>query len=618
MKQYALLLTVMTLSAGGCMGQKSVNQQELRRQIGQKLMIDLRHFCAEGLSAQCKTDLTTLPDEFADAIKTLHIGGVILFANNLKDKTQIRQLTTDLQQASSDGLPLLIGIDQEGGRVARLPTEEFPAFAGNMAIGATLPLAGSRYASEVGSAIAQQLSSLGINLNFAPSLDVNNNPANPVINARSFGDDPAAVALAGGAMLSAMQKAGVLGTIKHFPGHGDTHVDSHTGLPLVDHDKTTVEAVDLYPFRQLIQQHQPAMVMTAHIQYPALDHSSLITKSGHAVVKPATLSRAILTDLLREDMGFKGIIITDALNMAGISQFFTPSEAVIQTFAAGADIALMPYEMKTPSDIAALAVLIDQVVEAVQQGTLDGTEVAASAQRIISLRQQLSVTPARHTLADAERLHRDIQLELQLAQDSLTLVGTNKLKLPLNLAALRLHLIAPDQTKCQSWLQALSVWGVKMQSVSCSDLTSFEQELALKQIEDADLVLGSLISPAQSAAELGVLADLQALPAMKLTVAEQKQQLMQLLKHAKAQGKQTVMVSLRTPYELTDFADSADVRLATYNYNQKPQTAPRPFSGPAYDAVIGYLLGKVKAPGQLPVSLAPKDSPATGVDSRRK
>ena len=610
MKQYALLLAVMTLSAGGCMGQKSVDQQELRRQIGQKLMIDLRHFCAEGSSAECKTDLTELPKEFADAIEQLHLGGVILFANNLKDKNQIRRLTADLQQASSDGLPLLIGIDQEGGRVARLPTQEFPAFAGNMAIGATLAASGNRYAADVGKAIAQQLSSLGINLNFAPSLDVNNNPANPVINARSFGDNAAAVAQAGGAMLSAMQDAGVLGTIKHFPGHGDTHVDSHTGLPLVEHDRATVEAVDLYPFRQLIKQHQPAMVMTAHIQYPALDNSSLTTKSGEAVIKPATLSRAILTDLLRDDMGFDGIIITDALNMAGISQFFTPAEAVIQTFAAGADIALMPYEMKTPADIKALAVLIDQVVAAVQQGKLNSAEVAESAQRITHLRQQLSTKQHALVLPDSERLADDLKLEQQLAEASLTLVGTNKLQLPLNLAALKLHLIAPDQTKCQSWLQALTLWGVKPESVTCSDLTSLEQNLALQQIKQADLVLGSLISPAQSAAELGVLADLQALPTMKLTVSEQKQVLVQLLQQAKAQGKKTVMVSLRTPYELTDFAKSADLRLATYSYNQKPQTALRPFSGPAYDAVIAFLLGKIQAPGQLPVSLTTEDGQA--------
>lgn len=608
MKQYALLLAVMTLSAGGCMGQKPVDQQELRRQIGQKLMIDLRHFCAQGSSAECKTDLTVLPREFADAITGLHLGGVILFANNLKDQQQIRRLTADLQQASSDGLPLLIGIDQEGGRVARLPTQEFPAFAGNMAIGATLASSGTRYATEVGTAIAQQLNSLGINLNFAPSLDVNNNPANPVINARSFGDNAAAVAVAGGAMLSAMQKAGILGTIKHFPGHGDTHVDSHTGLPLVEHDKATVEAVDLYPFRQLIKQHQPAMVMTAHIQYPALDNSSLMTKSGEAVIKPATLSRTILTDLLREEMGFDGLIITDALNMAGISQFFDPAQAVIETFAAGADIALMPYEMKTPADIKALTELIDQVVAAVQQGKLSATEVAESAQRVVRVRQQLSAKGQQAVVPDSTRLARDLRLEQQLAEASLTLVGQNKLQLPLNLAALKLHLIAPDQTKCQSWLQALTLWGVKPLSVTCSDLTSSEQNLALQQIRQADLVLGSLISPAQSAAELGVLADLQALPAMKLTVTEQKQLLQQLLQQAKVQGKQTVMVSLRTPYELTDFADSADLRLATYSYNQKPQTAVRPFSGPAYDAVIGFLLGKVQAQGQLPVSLLTKDN----------
>lgn len=609
MKYYALLLAVMTLGAGGCMGQKSVDQQELRRQIGQKLMIDLRHFCAEGSAAECKTDLTELPKEFADAIRQLHLGGVILFANNLKDKSQIRRLTADLQQSSSDGLPLLIGIDQEGGRVARLPTQQFPAFAGNMAIGATLPSAGTRYATEVGKAIAQQLKSLGINLNFAPSVDVNNNPANPVINARSFGDHAPAVALAGGALLSAMQGAGVLGTIKHFPGHGDTHVDSHTGLPLVEHDRATVEAVDLYPFRQLIREHQPAMVMTAHIQYPALDNSTLITKSGEAVIKPATLSRAILTDLLRQDMGFDGIIITDALNMAGISQFFQPAQAVIETFAAGADIALMPYEMKTPADIQALALLIDEVVSAVEQGKLDASEVAASASRVIQLRQQLAKQgslPQLSRLSDEERLAQDLQLEQQLAEASLTLVGSNKLQLPLQFNALRVHLIAPDQTKCQSWLQALKDWNITPKSVTCSDLSSLEPQalsLALSQIKQADLVLGSLISPAQSAAELGVLADLRALPAMKLTVAEQKQLLQRLLQQAKALGKQTVMVSLRTPYELADFADSADLRLATYSYNQKPQNAKQPFAGPAYQAVLGFLLGKVQAQGQLPVSL---------------
>lgn len=603
MKRYALLLAVVTLSAGGCVGQRSVDQQELRRQIGQKLMIDLRHFCTEGSSAACKTDVTELPKEFADAIRQLHLGGVILFANNLKNSAQIRGLTADLQHASSDNLPLLIGIDQEGGRVARLPVQEFPAFAGNMAIGATLASSGSRYASEVGSAIARQLNSVGINLNFAPSLDVNNNPANPVINVRSFGDQPDAVALAGGAMLDAMQQAGVLGTIKHFPGHGDTHVDSHTGLPLVAHDKATVEAVDLYPFRQLISKHKPAMVMTAHIQYPALDNTSLTSKTGEALIKPATLSRAILTDLLRKDMGFDGIIITDALNMAGISQFFDPAEAVIETFAAGADIALMPYEIKTPADIKALDLLIERVVVAVQQGKIDAAELAQSAQRVLKVRQQLARQKLKSQPEAATTLQHDAELERQLAAASLTMVGRNKLALPIDLSKLKLHLIAPDQTKCQSWLQALRWWGVTPSAVSCSDLSSKEQTETLQQIRQADLVLASLISPAQSAAELGVLADLQALPAMTLTVVEQKQLLLQLVQQAKRLGKKAVMVSLRTPYELTEFADSADIQLATYSYNQNAATAERPFSGPAYDAVIGFLLGKVKAQGQLPVSL---------------
>jgi len=311
----------------------------------------------------------------------------------------------------------------------------------------------------------------------------------------------------------------------------------------------------------------------------------------------------MLTDVLRQRLKFDGIIITDALNMAGISQFFTPAQAVIETFVAGADIALMPYEIRSLQDLIALESLVDEVVAAVKQGRLSVTELQQSAERVIQLRQQLA-SGSLQPICSARRLASDQALEQQLAIASLTQVGENKLPFPLPLSQLRLHLLVPEQTKYQGWLQALTFHGIHPPSVSYS---TFEQDesVVLQHIRDADLVLGCLLSPNQSAVELGVLADLLALKPATLSPEQQKKQLLHYFAYAKSIGKHTLMVALRTPYDLTEFADHADLRLATYSYNQQSQDADRPLSGPAYDAVIGFLLGQFQAKGHLPVQLDP-------------
>lgn len=196
---------------------------------------------------------------------------------------------------------------------------------GNMSIGATYAKHGSDYASASAKVIAKELRAVGFNVNYAPTLDVNMNPNNPVINVRSFGEDPARVAELGGAQVDAYQHQQVIAALKHFPGHGDTNVDSHTGLPKVMHSKEQVMAQDIAPFRAVIEAgHAPGMIMTAHIQYPALDSSTFVSKQGQTMVKPATMSRAIMTSLLREELGYQGVTITDALDMAGISDFLPP------------------------------------------------------------------------------------------------------------------------------------------------------------------------------------------------------------------------------------------------------------------------------------------------------
>ncbi|WP_232787949.1 glycoside hydrolase family 3 N-terminal domain-containing protein [Paraglaciecola sp. MB-3u-78] len=261
--------------------------------------------------------------------------------------------------------------------------------------------------------MAKELISLGFNVNFAPTMDVNVNvnvnPLNPVINVRSYGEDANIVAQLGKAQMIAMQRQGMIATLKHFPGHGDTSVDSHTGLPRVEHDIQQIEAIDLKPFsyainmgainnsvidKGAINNETQAMIMTAHIQYPQLDDTEFMAEDGNKVMLLATMSRKILTDLLRNKMSFKGLIVTDALNMAGIVHYFDQTEAVIQTFSAGADIALMPISIRRPADIVKLKQLISDVAKAVQQGRLNRAEMEAAVQRIAALKASYQLSAA--------------------------------------------------------------------------------------------------------------------------------------------------------------------------------------------------------------------------------
>ena len=368
----------------------------LKQQLGQKLMLDLRYYCEQDPDEQkCRTPVTELPADLANIITKHNIGGVILFAENIDTVPQVIKLNNDLQKAAAKselGLPLFISIDQEGGRVARIPRDVGTSFTGNMSIGATYKEHGTHFATESARIIADELLALGVNVNYAPTVDVNMNPDNPVINVRSYGEDPQLVAKLGGAQVAGFENNGVISSLKHFPGHGDTNVDSHTGLPKVMHDKETIWQQDLPPFKEIIKNQQPGMIMTAHIQYPALDDSTFVSKEGKTMIKPATMSRKIITDLLRDELGYQGVVITDALDMAGISHFFEPIEAVVNTFAAGVDIALMPIEIRSPKDLAVLEALIERLEQEVHRGTLNANEMSVSATRILKLKEKFKLS----------------------------------------------------------------------------------------------------------------------------------------------------------------------------------------------------------------------------------
>ena len=273
---------------------------------GQLVMVDI-----EGTSLDTAT---------ANFLRDHHIRAVCLFRKNLGTAAEVRKLTADLREVM--GPLALIGLDQEGGSVIRATF--LPQAPAAMALGACGDLEQTQH---VGAAVSRGLRSLGINWNFAPVVDVNNNPANPVIAERSFSAGPLAVARLAGAWMQGAMSEGVACCIKHFPGHGDTHTDSHHALPTVDKSLAELEQLELVPFRALADV-APA-VMTAHIVYPQIDPEH-----------PATLSRKVLTGILREAIGYAGVVITDALMMKAVYEHYGHAKASVLTLQAGADLVL--------------------------------------------------------------------------------------------------------------------------------------------------------------------------------------------------------------------------------------------------------------------------------------
>ena len=292
-------------------------------------------------------------------------GGVILFSRNLVNAEQIATLTNDLQEIAGD-IPLLMAIDQEGGRVSRLPSD-FTIFPP----AATVAQSGSTdLAYQAATVTAKELRSVGINMNMAPVLDIHTNPENPIIGNRAFGTEPKQVCKMGAATITGLQDHGVLACGKHFPGHGDTSTDSHLELPSVHASRERLEEIELEPFRYAIEHGLQAM-MTAHVHYPALDPAY-----------PATLSPTILSGLLRQDLGFSGVILSDDLEMRAILDHAHVGDAAIRSLQAGADMLLICKSRMLATDT------YQALDRALASGELNPTQIEASLARIHGVKQQ--------------------------------------------------------------------------------------------------------------------------------------------------------------------------------------------------------------------------------------
>ncbi|MGI5823353.1 MAG: beta-N-acetylhexosaminidase [Dethiobacteria bacterium] len=308
-----------------------------------------------------------IDDHVESMIREHRVGGLILFGRNIADKNQLTGLITGLQAINQDNrLPLFIAVDEEGGRISRLP-QGSPRLPANKTLGEQND---PEYSFTVGQETGAELAAFGFNMNFAPVLDIFSNPQNEVIGDRSFGNNPEIVSRLGLAVMKGLQSKNIISVVKHFPGHGDTHVDSHAGLPVVEYDRKRLDSFEFVPFKEAIAGGAEA-IMTAHIMYSEIDPG-----------KPATMSREILTGILRHDLGFGGLIITDDLEMGAIVENYALEEAALAAVLAGADILLVCHSSGYQERV------LGRLKAAVQSGELTRERVDESVARIIELKQK--------------------------------------------------------------------------------------------------------------------------------------------------------------------------------------------------------------------------------------
>lgn len=317
---------------------------------------------------------SVLSEEFKALIREYKIGNVILFMRNVVNADQLRRLCAEIQELilAETGYPAFIVIDQEGGLVTRLPADAVTVPSA-MTVGATADPENARIAAQI---TIRQLQGLGANFNMAPVLDVNTNPDNPVIGVRSFSDAPEKAARYGEATVRAYENTGILCCGKHFPGHGDTGVDSHLGLPVIDKTIEELEAAELIPFRACIEAGIPA-IMSSHILFPNIEKEKI----------PGTMSRTIITDLLKKRLGFKGLVFSDCMEMGAIGQFYGTPEGVVAAFKAGVDLAELSKTLELMYDTART------VNEAAQRGEFDMEEIRESVEKILAAKRTVLVNP---------------------------------------------------------------------------------------------------------------------------------------------------------------------------------------------------------------------------------
>ena len=394
------LLGSLLLAAGCATVFHAEDEPRLREMIAQKLCVDLRYWDLEpGTIDPAQTEPVTytvkvLNEEIAEALNELKPGSVILFAESCQEGKAVRQLTDDIRAlADSNSWPRpLLTVDEEGGRVERF------TFGPHYPAAAALGRMNAEYITNIASEIADLTLSAGFDLDFAPVCDIDSNPKNPVINTRSFGHDAATVTKGATAFIEAFKKQGLLSCAKHFPGHGDTSVDSHTGLPRVEKTIDDLRQLELKPFKAAIEAGADC-VMTSHIQFPNIESGTMTDLNGQKILRPATLSKKILKGILRDELGFQGVIVSDDMDMDAISKNFDWKEAVIEAWIAGVDIAIVTKRFQNKNSLSDWNDLINKTIESVKSGRYPFQELKRSYERIAKLKAQDRAYPDKSRIA---------------------------------------------------------------------------------------------------------------------------------------------------------------------------------------------------------------------------
>ncbi len=431
-----------------------ISQMSLEEQIAQLMMVAM--YPKKGKEHD---------REIEDLIKQYHIGGLIVFQGSPY------LVTTKLNrfQAASN-IPLITSIDGEWGPAMRLTN--IPAFPKAMALGAVFD---DSLIYQMGAEIAGQLKRMGIFVNLAPVVDVNNNPDNPVIGIRSFGENPDLVIHKANLYMSGMQDNGVMAVLKHFPGHGDTDTDSHKSMPEILHSRERLDSIELKPFKALIDSGAMG-VMMAHLHVPALDSNNLSISS---------ISSLVVNDLLKDELGFEGLIFTDALNMKGISDTYGSGKVEVEALKVGNDILLMPKDV---------SLAIESIVKAIENKELSKRQIKKSCKKVLTKKYQLKI--ASQTINSTDSLSEDLNnpkaeyIQRQLTGKSLTLVVNQHDILPLTkLNQKRIISLSIGQEEPQEFNRMLQKYA-DIKSIHLSNKSSEQQMNNLAdQLKKDDLLI---------------------------------------------------------------------------------------------------------------------------------
>ncbi|MCB0651465.1 MAG: serine hydrolase [Saprospiraceae bacterium] len=497
-------------------------------------------------------------------IKKYKVGGLCFFQGTPEKQVEL----INRYQALSSPLPLMISIDGEWGLGMRMKASTI-SFPKQLMLGA---IRDNDLIYDFGAEVARQLKRVGVHVNFAPVVDVNNNPANPVIHTRSFGEDRDNVAVKGYMYMKGMQENGVMACAKHFPGHGDTDVDSHLDLPKITHSRSRLDSVELYPFRILAQQGIGSM-MIAHLEVPALEKRPN---------RPTTLSRNTVTNLLRNEIGYDGLLFTDALEMKGVTKYFGPGQVEAEALLAGNDVLLLPEDM---------GAAIREIKNYIKTGKLDQKQVDDSVKRVLRAKYRLGLTS--FAPLDTANVRADLNtpkalaLKQKLIENALTLVRNKDGMIPFKeLENLNLASISLGSTKKTPFQARMDNYTQMDHFQNKSSIPEDRRDFLIEQLKDKDAVIVGLHEMSSSAGkDYGITKD-------------ERNFIDELRRFTKV-----VVVVFGTPYSLK-FFDDADWVLEAYEDELMVQ-----------DAAAQALFGGVPLRGRLPVTASKKSAFNTGLET---